>query len=907
MGKQARVIITERRWGRMSWIYFGKEGAKILLKSVVSIRVDAEKNKKGVGWCENGRRYRLEMRKNEHGRFLICSATDLDGKRHRLFFPEGNGLINGWIMLENGLQAVGQKEVRGDSEKAAKMLANGNSEEQKEGVISEISTDLMYPGRSKQEIIWVNTSEYNPKGVLGLLKYGIVGRWKTLPITAQTIPEVTDWAKRVWRLKGRIAIHPLNQNLFLMGFELSEEAIWVMENGSRTCRGGVMQMEWWSISSGCKGTRDQEKEAWIRVVGLPLHLWTREILEKVGDSCGGFVAMDEGTDLKIDLLWARILVRINNKPKIDSINLIAGDRSYVVQIWWEIRPTVTEVMSNSSRSMGDSANTGENDDREARAKRRVSIAKETNGHSLRDGMRKVGNLSDLGNCEAINKMETGHTRGANTIVGDKKIFEIQNGMGIRRRKWMQFKPNAQYPRKENFGPNLKVAEAQGSGQFHRTFVGPSTSRIGEKSVRPIGSFSQINFRAASKGRTEENTGMENSNYEEAQECERSAIEDRVCQETNSSKDHGRRKSNDSKHITSRKESQSSVDKAGSKKKDEGKYHGAPGKKLITGTPMEETLSVRVEGGCHLAEVDSQGSVRTDLIQKGGKEKSSPKSSKMRPGDARLGVEGDDDTRAGRRVLLGDAVLRQFDGNGDEISGRVCHYYRESQEKTKSDSGNCFGANRWPGSEWASGRVLGRPKILLPFLGRVQRAVPCPVSSIRALFDGLHFLEQNCPKPKKTDLSLATIFGSPEEGQKENAINTGERAEFRKDADQEDDHNPTNNHVLGPDCPSSSRSEFFSQDKARSLILVNKDRAKNPSQFSDADRYYPPMMLYSSTSSPCLDQIPHLVESFGHGDHDKTPKAPEECVGSQGIALTPLAMLPPSSSERPLCRDLIAVE
>ena len=69
----------------MLWIYFGKEGAKILLKSVVSFRVDADNNKKGVGWCENGRRYRLEMRKNEHGRFLICSATDLDGKRQTVF------------------------------------------------------------------------------------------------------------------------------------------------------------------------------------------------------------------------------------------------------------------------------------------------------------------------------------------------------------------------------------------------------------------------------------------------------------------------------------------------------------------------------------------------------------------------------------------------------------------------------------------------------------------------------------------------------------------------------------------------------------------------------------------------------------------------------------------------------
>ena len=587
VGKQARVIISERRWGRMSWIYFGKEGAKMLLKSVVSFRVDADKNKKGVGWSENGRRYSLEMRKNEYGRFLLCSVTDLDGKRHRLFFPEGNGLLNGWIMLENALQATGQKEVRGNNEKAIKIYSNGNSDKQKGRVVSEITMKSMSPGRSKQETIWVNISEYNPKGVLGLLKYGVVGRWKTLPTAAQTLTEVVVWAKRAWRLKGRIAIHPLNQNLVFMGFELSEEAIWVMENGSRICRGGMMQLEWWSTSSGCKGIRDQEKEAWIRVVGLPLHLWTRKILEKVGDSCGGFVAMDEGTTSKTDLLWARILVKINSKSKLDSINLIAGDRSYAVQIWWEIQPTVAEVISNSSRTFGDPADTGEEDDREARAKERVSFARAADGHSSRGGMREVGNLSDLGNCEAINKMEIGQTRGASTIVGDKKMLEFQNGMGIRRNRWMQINPRVQNPLKERIGLQLKGAKAQGSGQIQGASIGPNTAKIGEKSVRPMGSISHNNSRAASKGRTEEKTGMARSSCEEAQERERSAVKDRDCQETNLSKDHGRRKSNDTKQVMSRKESHPSMDKAGSKEEDEGRYHGAPGKKSIKVSPWKK--------------------------------------------------------------------------------------------------------------------------------------------------------------------------------------------------------------------------------------------------------------------------------------------------------------------------------
>ena len=203
--------------------------------------------------------------------------------------------------------------------------------------------DIMNYGRRRQETIWLDTSECCPKGDLGLLKYGVVGSWKAIPGTAQPLLEVEGWAKRVWKLKGRIAIHPLNQNLFFLGFELSEEARWVMENDSRICKCGVLQLEWWTPYSGCNGLRDQESEVWIRVVGLPLHLWTGEILKKVGDNCGGFVTLDEGTASKTDLHCARILVKMNSNVKPASVSLLAGARSYELQIWWEIQPTVAKV------------------------------------------------------------------------------------------------------------------------------------------------------------------------------------------------------------------------------------------------------------------------------------------------------------------------------------------------------------------------------------------------------------------------------------------------------------------------------------------------------------------------------------------------------------------------------------
>ena len=94
-GRNVQVVITKRRRGRSSWIRFGEEGARILPKSVESFRKEADKNSESLEWRENGRRYSLELRKNDHGRFILCSVADLDGKRHLLFFPEGNGLING--------------------------------------------------------------------------------------------------------------------------------------------------------------------------------------------------------------------------------------------------------------------------------------------------------------------------------------------------------------------------------------------------------------------------------------------------------------------------------------------------------------------------------------------------------------------------------------------------------------------------------------------------------------------------------------------------------------------------------------------------------------------------------------------------------------------------------------------
>ena len=119
-----------------------------------------------------------------------------------------------------------------------------------------------------------------PRGDLGTLKYVLVGSWKSQPALSPSLPVLEYWAKVAWRLKGHVLISYLNHNLLYLEFDSSEEAKWVLVNGTRIFKGDVLHLEWWNPFVECVGRKDQAKEAWLRVLGLPLHMWTKEMLKK---------------------------------------------------------------------------------------------------------------------------------------------------------------------------------------------------------------------------------------------------------------------------------------------------------------------------------------------------------------------------------------------------------------------------------------------------------------------------------------------------------------------------------------------------------------------------------------------------------------------------------------------------
>ena len=236
-------------------------------------------------------------------------------------------------MVVEALQDIGTKVRRGEIRKPDKTNPHSKEKSYKDGQINDQSfVEITISGRINQDMVWYDISDCIPKGDLGLLKHGVVGRWKSQPEIDSLSTEVEKWAKRAWRLKGNVYFCPLNHNIFFIELDSPEEANWVMEKGSRIFRGETMNLEWWNPSIGCTGRKDQVHEAWIRVFGLPLHLWTGEILKRVGDSCGGFVAMDKGIALRTNLLWSRILAKKNGMGKPSSLNILVGARSYELQI-----------------------------------------------------------------------------------------------------------------------------------------------------------------------------------------------------------------------------------------------------------------------------------------------------------------------------------------------------------------------------------------------------------------------------------------------------------------------------------------------------------------------------------------------------------------------------------------------
>ena len=108
-------------------------------------------------------------------------------------------------------------------------------------------------------------------------------------------------------------------------FENPKESDRVLIFGRRHCGGNLLHLRKWGHDIGCLSHGDLEEKAWVRVVGLLVHLWSQKVLKKIGDAYGGFLAVDENMACLMELFWARILVRSGVETPLKTVDVVVGD------------------------------------------------------------------------------------------------------------------------------------------------------------------------------------------------------------------------------------------------------------------------------------------------------------------------------------------------------------------------------------------------------------------------------------------------------------------------------------------------------------------------------------------------------------------------------------------------------
>lgn len=128
-------------------------------------------------------------------------------------------------------------------------------------------------------------------------------------------PGVDIDLKKIFMEEGffSIRVTSLGPNLFIME-DLVEGEVEVFIEEKR---------EWWEQWFSCikpwdPNDIDEERFAWIRILGVPCHAWGERLFVLIAESFGYYVKSDEETILKSRLDEARVCIRTKTRNKVEE-------------------------------------------------------------------------------------------------------------------------------------------------------------------------------------------------------------------------------------------------------------------------------------------------------------------------------------------------------------------------------------------------------------------------------------------------------------------------------------------------------------------------------------------------------------------------------------------------------------
>ncbi|OIT19499.1 hypothetical protein A4A49_41100 [Nicotiana attenuata] len=132
-------------------------------------------------------------------------------------------------------------------------------------------------------------------------------------------------------LASKSQFTPINHNQFLFDFPSRQETVRI-KNGEWFWNGRKLSPDWWTPVSGSKIAAPNSENIWVKAFGIPLHAWSIDTFRTIGNSCGGYVGIDDDTKNKSHLYWARICINDSISALPATIDLTVDDWCFEISI-----------------------------------------------------------------------------------------------------------------------------------------------------------------------------------------------------------------------------------------------------------------------------------------------------------------------------------------------------------------------------------------------------------------------------------------------------------------------------------------------------------------------------------------------------------------------------------------------
>ncbi|RVW73626.1 hypothetical protein CK203_056981 [Vitis vinifera] len=264
-GGKLKGCIWERSRGFDSWIRFGEASLRCLLEGVETCCREVDDQRWAIEWLEGNRKFRMERRMNKAGSGWNSLAVRLRGLG---------------VTPTEGLKFTNVPEAPLKPKGVLKVQCKEKRVEMKSFAEAVKSTP-----RRAGESVWLEAEEKEVRGRLEHLKHCLIGRWGSISAPLPELDFVRIWTRQNWEVKGKLSIAVLGRGIILFEFEQAQEAERVLARAKRSFRENWLILDKWNPEVGCSFKNSIAVETWVRVVGLPLHLWCLEVIP-AGSSSG---------------------------------------------------------------------------------------------------------------------------------------------------------------------------------------------------------------------------------------------------------------------------------------------------------------------------------------------------------------------------------------------------------------------------------------------------------------------------------------------------------------------------------------------------------------------------------------------------------------------------------------------